>query len=67
MEYAFQKKLQLSEFLNALEFELHSMHRFIQKVPDVCELAEADLRSLLLRNFFPMIAVKHAFRWAEVK
>jgi len=30
-------------------------------------LNEAELRLLILHNFFPIFAVRQAFRWAELK
>ncbi len=51
-----------------LEAELNSLHAFINKVPHVAEeITPADLRRLLSRNFFPALAVKQMYRWAQLR
>ena len=50
-----------------LDYELQALYRFVLKIPDIGDVVESDLRLLLLRNFFPIFAVKQAFRWAELR
>uniref|UniRef100_A0A915CYX4 Uncharacterized protein n=1 Tax=Ditylenchus dipsaci TaxID=166011 RepID=A0A915CYX4_9BILA len=57
----------LPEMTSILDYELQSLHRFVLKIPDIGEIVQSDLRVLLLRNFFPIFAVKQAFRWAELR
>lgn len=46
-----------------MELELQAMYRFARRVPDIGELGELELRMLVLHNFFPMFAVRQAFRY----
>lgn len=51
--------------LQLLEIELQSLIRCANRIPEADSLNENDMRLLLLRNFFPILAVKHAFRWTN--
>uniref|UniRef100_A0A914MNU1 Nuclear receptor n=2 Tax=Meloidogyne incognita TaxID=6306 RepID=A0A914MNU1_MELIC len=62
-----KQRLSLNEFCSILELELQNIWGFARRIPDIVELNEAELRLLILHNFFPIFAVRQAFRWAELK
>uniref|UniRef100_A0A1I8B8Q3 Nuclear receptor domain-containing protein n=1 Tax=Meloidogyne hapla TaxID=6305 RepID=A0A1I8B8Q3_MELHA len=62
-----KQHLSLNEFCSLLELELQNIWGFARRIPDIVELNEAELRLLVLHNFFPIFAVRQAFRWAELK
>lgn len=41
--------------------------RFIAKIPGTQEMPAIDLRALLNRNFFPLLALRLAYRYAIVR
>uniref|UniRef100_A0A183CG68 Nuclear receptor domain-containing protein n=1 Tax=Globodera pallida TaxID=36090 RepID=A0A183CG68_GLOPA len=61
------KSPSLSELCSLVDLELQSIYLFARRVPDINELSEFELRMLVLHNFFPMFAVRQAFRWSELK
>ncbi|KAL3119057.1 hypothetical protein niasHT_003840 [Heterodera trifolii] len=61
------KSLTLSELCSLIDLELQRIYHFARRVPDINELSDFELHTLVLHNFFPMFAVRQAFRWSELK
>lgn len=51
-----------------LEIELACIFNFVGRIPEIKEQMSHNIfRFLVFHNFFPMLAVKQSFRWAELK
>ncbi|KAI6241489.1 hypothetical protein M3Y99_00306700 [Aphelenchoides fujianensis] len=57
----------LNSLLNILDFEVQTLFRFIDKIPEINDIEAQDLRLLTWRNFFPFFAIKHVYRMCEMK
>ncbi|KAI6187982.1 hypothetical protein M3Y98_00304500 [Aphelenchoides besseyi] len=61
------KLLSANSVINILEYEVQTLFRFINRIPEITDIDERDIRLLICRNFFPFFALKHVYRVGEMK
>uniref|UniRef100_A0A914BUX2 Uncharacterized protein n=1 Tax=Acrobeloides nanus TaxID=290746 RepID=A0A914BUX2_9BILA len=59
------KNFTVSEMMEILEAEIMSIFNFIQKIPDMVDI-KSDQQTLLWWSFFPLFALKQAYRITEL-